>query len=151
MLYRVTPGAVQDRHYGIKLAKVLPIPAVVIETAELVSSTLEQMNQRRPTMSLAIITARKRKLLLNLQEHLTQARDSGIDGPELTTWLTQLQREFVVQMSILDDEERKLVGDQSEAVLETELDGEVVIESIEQDVDMHHPPGSSTSIIFPSD
>lgn len=118
MLYRVSSGAVQDQHYGLKLARVIPLPLDVIEHAELVSATLDQAMQRKKSegTSLAIIVARKRRLLLNLKEHLAQAKDGSMDDEDLTQWLKDLQREFVVRMSALNDEENKLRFEQDPTV-----------------------------------
>jgi len=110
MLYRVSSGAVQDEHYGLKLARVMPLPPDVIEHAELVSATLDQAMRKKKSerASLGIVVARKRRLLLNLKEHLTQAKDGSMDDEDLTQWLKDLQREFVVRMSALEEEERAL-------------------------------------------
>jgi len=110
MLYRVSSGAVQDEHYGLKLARVMPLPPDVIEHAELVSATLDQAMQKKKSesASLVIIVARKRRLLLNLKEHLVQARDGSMGDEDLTQWLKDLQREFIVRMSALTNEERSL-------------------------------------------
>ena len=118
MLYRVSSGAVQDEHYGLKLARVMPLPIDVIEHAELVSATLDQAMQRKKSegTSLAIIVARKRRLLLNLKEHLAQAKDGSMDDEDLTQWLKDLQREFIVRMSALNDEENKLRFEQDPTV-----------------------------------
>ncbi|GAB7334577.1 hypothetical protein MBLNU13_g06556t1 [Cladosporium sp. NU13] len=118
MLYRVSSGAVQDEHYGLKLARVMPLPLDVIEHAELVSATLDQAMQRKKTegTSLAIIVARRRRLLLNLKEHLGQAKDGSMDDEDLTQWLKDLQREFIVRMSALNDEEDKRRFEQDPAV-----------------------------------
>jgi DNA mismatch repair protein MSH4 len=118
MLYRVSSGAVQDEHYGLKLARVMPLPLDVIEHAELVSATLDQAMQRKKSegTSLAIIVARKRRLLLNLKEHLAQAKDGSMDDEDLTQWLKDLQREFIVRMSALNDEENKLRFEQHPTV-----------------------------------
>lgn len=118
MLYRVSSGAVKDEHYGLKLARVMPLPPDVIEHAELVSATLDQAMQKKKTesASLVIIVARKRRLLLNLKEHLVQAHDGSMGDEDLTQWLKDLQREFVVHMSALTEEERnlRLGGDDTE-------------------------------------
>jgi len=110
MLYRVSSGAVQDEHYGLKLARVMPLPPDVIEHAELVSATLDQAMRKKKSerASLGIVVARKRRLLLNLKEHLTQAKNGSMDDEDLTQWLKDLQREFVVRMSALEEEERAL-------------------------------------------
>ncbi|KAK6438801.1 MutS protein msh4, partial [Oleoguttula sp. CCFEE 5521] len=75
MLYRVSSGAVEEEHYGLKLAKVVPLPTDVIEYAEMVSATLERAGKKKARASLAVVVARKRKLMLNLKEHLVQAKD----------------------------------------------------------------------------
>ncbi|KAM0690703.1 hypothetical protein Q7P36_009472 [Cladosporium allicinum] len=110
MLYRVSSGAVQDEHYGLKLARVMPLPPDVIEHAELVSATLDQAMRKKKSerASLGIVVARKRRLLLNLKEHLTQAKNGSMDDEDLTQWLKDLQRELVVRMSALEEEERAL-------------------------------------------
>ena len=110
MLYRVSSGAVQDEHYGLKLARVMPLPPDVIEHAELVSAALDQAMRKKKSerASLGIVVARKRRLLLNLKEHLTQAKNGSMDDEDLTQWLKDLQREFVVRMSALEEEERAL-------------------------------------------
>jgi DNA mismatch repair protein MSH4 len=110
MLYRVSSGAVQDEHYGLKLARVMPLPPDVIEHAELVSATLDQAMRKKKSerASLGIVVARKRRLLLNLKEHLTQAKNGSMDDEDLTQWLKDLQREFIVRMSALEEEERAL-------------------------------------------
>ena len=110
MLYRVSSGAVQDEHYGLKLARVMPLPPDVIGHAELVSATLDQAMRKKKSerASLGIVVARKRRLLLNLKEHLTQAKNGSMDDEDLTQWLKDLQREFVVRMSALEEEERAL-------------------------------------------
>ncbi|TKA80399.1 hypothetical protein B0A55_01892 [Friedmanniomyces simplex] len=107
MLYRIASGTVQEEHYGLKLARVVPLPGDVVEHAELVARTLEQQVKRRKKRSLAIIQARRRKLLLNLQEHLVQAQSGTMEGQDLRQWLRDLQREFVVMMTALDEEAGK--------------------------------------------
>lgn len=120
MLYRISSGTVQEEHYGLKLAKVVPLPADVVEHAEHVARTLERQMKKKRKRSLAIVTARRRKLLLNLKEHIFQAKDGTMDDENLTQWLKDLQKEFVIRMSALDEEARKIRlgidddGDESE-------------------------------------
>lgn len=104
MLYRISAGAVEEEHYGLKLARVVPLPPGVVEHAEYVAKTLiEQVNQRKEK-SVTVIHARRRKLLLNLKEHLVQAKGGSMDAKSLNQWLRELQREFVLRMSALDEE-----------------------------------------------
>jgi DNA mismatch repair protein MSH4 len=123
MLYRVSSGAVQDEHYGLKLARVIPLPLDVIEHAELISATFDQAMKKKKSegASSAIIVARKRRLLLNLKEHLAQAKDGSMNDEDLTQWLKDLQREFIVRMSALTEEESRLrMEDDTTASLEEE-------------------------------
>ncbi|TKA40319.1 hypothetical protein B0A55_13740, partial [Friedmanniomyces simplex] len=115
MLYRIASGTAREEHYGLKLARVVPLPGDVVEHAELVARTLEQQVRRRKKRSLAIIQARRRKLLLNLREHLVQAQSGTMGGGDLTQWL----REFVVRMTALDEEAGK-----AELGVEEEEEGE---------------------------
>ena len=106
MLYRIANGTVQGEHYGLKLARVVPLPPDVVEHAEHVANTLEQQTKKQKR-SLAIIQARRRKLLLNLKEHLVQAKNGIMDDENLSQWLKDLQKEFVIRMTALDEEGRK--------------------------------------------
>ncbi|KAK5124000.1 hypothetical protein LTR85_002197 [Meristemomyces frigidus] len=107
-LYRISSGTVQEEHYGLKLAKVVPLPPGVIEHAEHVAHTLERQMKKKKKRSLAIVQARRRKLLLNLKEHLFQAKDGTMDDENLKQWLKDLQKEFVIRMSALDEEASKI-------------------------------------------
>lgn len=103
MLYRISHGTVKEEHYGLKLAQVVPLPADVVDYAEHVAQTLEAQTKKNRTTSLVVIHARRRKLLLNLKEHLMQAKNGKKDGPELMEWLKALQAEFIVQMTKLEE------------------------------------------------
>lgn len=110
MLYRVSSGSVQDEHYGLKLARVMPFPPDVIEHAELVSATLDSAMRKKKSKgaSLAIVIARKRRLFLNLKEHLVQAKNGSMEDEDLKEWLKDLQREFRTHLTALEEEERSL-------------------------------------------
>ena len=128
MLYKISNGTVQEEHYGLKLARILPLPADVVEHAEHVAHTLEEQTKKRQKRSLAIIQARRRRLLLNLKERLLQAKNGTMDDENLREWLKErllqakngtmddenlrewlkeLRKEFVVRMTALDEEARK--------------------------------------------
>jgi DNA mismatch repair protein MSH4 len=104
MHYRIAEGPVLDKHYGLQLAKVVPLPPEVFEVAERVAKKLESRVRRRKKTSTAVIHERKRKLVLNLKEHLTQAKNGVMEGEVLANWLRQLQKEFVVRMTAIDTE-----------------------------------------------
>ena len=108
MLYRIASGSVQEEHYGRRLAKVVPLPPEVVEHAELVAMTLERQTKQKKRGSVAVVLARRRKLLLNLKEHLVQAKRGSMNDVDLKEWLKDLQREFVVRMSALDEEARRI-------------------------------------------
>lgn len=110
MLYRISDGTEKEEHYGLKLAGVVPLPRDVLEHAKHVSYTLEQRSKNKGGQSLSIIQARRRKLMLNLKEHLCQAKESNMDDETLREWLLELRKEFVNQMLALDEAESN-VGD----------------------------------------
>ena len=104
MLYKISNGYVQVKHYGIALAKVLDIPPGVIEVAESVSKTLTQNAEKKRRSSKTIALARRRKLVLSLREQLVQAKEGNMQGKVLGLWLKKLQDEFVNRMSAIDAE-----------------------------------------------
>lgn len=117
MLYTVAPGAVKEEHYGLALAKVLPLPQEVLNHATHVAETLnDRMNKKRKTL-VAILVQRRRKLVLGLKEHLVQAQSGNMQGDMLRDWLESLQRQFVEKMSALD-EEMKQAQQEDEADME---------------------------------
>jgi DNA mismatch repair protein MSH4 len=113
MLYKIAEGAVQEIHYGIQLAKVVPLPARVFEVAETVSAKLESHVMKRKKTSAAVIHERKRKLILNLKEHLIQAKNGIMQGEVLGNWLAELQKEFMVRMIAIDAEATQAAEDSS--------------------------------------
>ncbi|KAF2744082.1 hypothetical protein M011DRAFT_489176 [Sporormia fimetaria CBS 119925] len=122
MLYKVAEGAVTESHYGLKLARVVPLPAGLVERASEVAQVLERHIQRRKKTSLAVIKERRRKLLLSLKEHLVQAHSGVMEGEVLSAWLRELQKEFVKRMTAIDEEAAR--ADQ-EGDLEEEVDAEM--------------------------
>lgn len=104
MLYKVAQGSVQDKHYGIALAKVLNLPPLILQVAEEVSNAITLNIERRKKTSRTVLIARRRKLLLNLKEQLFQAREGNIQGPALLDWMKKLQQEFVIRMDAINAE-----------------------------------------------
>jgi DNA mismatch repair protein MSH4 len=104
MLYKLTDGVVSERHYGLQLAKVLPLPRDVIEYATEVAHELQRQVERQKRASKAVILSRKRKLILGLREELMHAYNGAMDGAVLQSWLKELQREFTVRMAAIDQE-----------------------------------------------
>jgi DNA mismatch repair protein MSH4 len=116
----------------------MPLPADVLEHAGHVSATLEQQTKKKRTHSIAVATARRRKLLLNLKEHLVQAQKGTMDDQTLREWLKDLQKEFVVRMTALDEEARR-----AELGLDDEddEDDEDVIDEQEAEMETAKPRG----------
>ena len=114
MLYKLVEGSVQEQHYGLKLARVVPLPSRVYEVAEQVAHRLELQSRRKKRTSAAVMKEKKRRLILNLKEHLTQAKNGVMDGPVLAEWLRQLQREFVVRMTAIEAEAEEAANTDSD-------------------------------------
>ncbi|THY06932.1 hypothetical protein D6D01_09839 [Aureobasidium pullulans] len=104
MLYRLTDGVVSEQHYGLQMAKVMPLPPDVIEYATKVAEKLQRQVERRKRASKGVILSRKRKLILGLKEELMHAYTGAMEGPVLQSWLKELQREFAVRMKAIDKE-----------------------------------------------
>lgn len=147
MLYRISNGAEKEEHYGLKLATVVPLPRDVITHATHVALTLEQQSKNNQSNSLAIIKARRRKLMLNLKEHIFQAHESKMDEDTMRDWLLELQKEFINQMLALDEAE-------SQTGIETERDQETGDRSrpgtVQTDRDDRSPDHLEDTVDFPS-
>jgi DNA mismatch repair protein MSH4 len=123
MLYRISSGTVADDHYGLQISKLVPFPPGLLEHAELVSRELERQMRRRKEQSIGIVHARRRKLMLNLREHLLQAKQANMSDANLKQWLGELQREFVVRMDALDQEASHMKEDEDEDMMSEALGG----------------------------
>ena len=102
MLYKVASGAVQEKHYGLALAKVVDLPPDIICIAEEVSKKLISNLEKRKKHSRTILLARRRKLILGLREQLMQAREGNMHGKVLAVWMKKLQDEFVTRMAAME-------------------------------------------------
>ena len=102
MLYRVSDGCVREQHYGLSLARVVDLPPSVLEIGERVSSLMSERIASRKRSAGALAVAKRRRLLLALQESLVQAKHGRLEGAELTDCLRRLQLDFVVRMSSID-------------------------------------------------
>jgi DNA mismatch repair protein MSH4 len=122
MLYTITDGVVSEQHYGLQLAKVMPLPLDVIDYATQVAEQLQAQVKRQRKASKAVIVGRKRKLILGLKEELMHACGGAMEGPVLQSWLMGLQREFEARMIAIEQEAN-----------------EVDLASLDLDVDMEEP------------
>jgi DNA mismatch repair protein MSH4 len=104
MLYKIAQGAVQELHYGLTLARVVPLPPGLVDHAAVVAHKLERHMLRKKKTSGIVLKEKRRKLILNLKEHLVQAHNGILEGEVLTAWLKELQKEFVNRMTALEAE-----------------------------------------------
>ncbi|PPJ58747.1 hypothetical protein CBER1_08386 [Cercospora berteroae] len=147
MLYKIASGTLKEEHYGLQLARILPFPEEVIEHAEVVSHTIEAQVKKRKEHSVGVVHARRRKLLLNLEEHLHQARDGTMSDENLKKWLEDLQMEFVKSMAALEEEEKRIVRgeyDESEDEMTVGEEGETEDQNDADDGDGSTVDGTAT-------
>ena len=105
MLYRIAQGPVKEANYGITLAKVIEIPPAVIARAEEVSNSIRRNRENRVSNQGSLIQARKRKVLMGLEEHLVQVKEGSLRGGKLRVYLKGLQDKLVRRFSELEGEE----------------------------------------------
>jgi DNA mismatch repair protein MSH4 len=120
MLYKVTEGVVKEAHYGLTLARLVPLPPGVVEHATLVAQKVEQHMLRKKKASETVLKEKRRKLILNLKEHLVQAHTGVLEGEVLTAWLKELQKEFVNRMTALEAEAARIGQESDEEDVEDE-------------------------------
>ncbi|RYP74340.1 hypothetical protein DL771_003007 [Monosporascus sp. 5C6A] len=116
MLYKISSGPAQERHYGLDLARAIGFPAQFIETAEKVSKALEEQIERKKADSQSRRLARRRKLILNLYETLTQLWDSSMDDDALGSYMRRLQSEFVARMDEIECGARPVEAESAEEI-----------------------------------
>ncbi|KAI0409726.1 muts domain V [Xylaria palmicola] len=98
MLYRIKSGLVQEKNYGLNLARAMGFPEQFIEAAQEVSRTLTESIEEKKDSSESRRLIRHRKLILNLTSILTQLEQSEMDDAAMGSYLRRLQDEFVLQM-----------------------------------------------------
>lgn len=119
MLYKIAQGAVRESHYGLALARVVPLPPGLVDHAAVVAQKLERRMLRKKKTSEIVLKEKRRKLILNLKEHLVQAHNGILEGEVLTAWLKELQKEFINRMTALEaevDSTRQDAGDEDEEI-----------------------------------
>lgn len=114
MRYKVNDGQEEQKFYGLALAQVVDLPHEVMETAVTVSKALHARNAARKSNAKSVALAKKRRLVLQLRETLTQARDSNLDDEALRSRLVKLQDEFAIRFGAIEGELTVDVLDQSE-------------------------------------
>ncbi|GAW14311.1 hypothetical protein ANO14919_037120 [Xylariales sp. No.14919] len=98
MLYKIKSGPVQERSYGINLARAMGFPESFIEVAQGVSQTLADTMEGRKDASESRWLIRQRKMILNLTSMLSQLMKSEMDDATMGSYLRHLQDEFVQKM-----------------------------------------------------
>lgn len=135
MLYKATQGIVKDAHYGLTLARVVPLPPGVVEHATRVAAKLERRTLQKKKASGTVLREKRRKLILNLQEHLVQAHNGVLEGEVLAAWLKELQKEFVNRMTALEEEA-------ASAAQQTEDEDDEMEDGNDEDEDEERRPSS---------
>jgi len=131
MLYKIAEGTVRETHYGLALARLVPLPPGVVQTAERVAKKLEENIIKTKRRSANIIRERRRKLILNLKEHLVQAQSGVMEGEVLRAWLKELQKEFVLRMTAIDVEAAQVDEESDSGSEEEENNTQSQIEEVE--------------------
>lgn len=80
------------------------MPPGVVDYAAEIAQKLEAHVLKKKKASETILREKRRKLILNLREHLIQAQTGVLEGEVLTAWLKELQKEFVNRMTALEAE-----------------------------------------------
>ncbi|EXA01809.1 MutS protein msh4 [Fusarium oxysporum] len=103
MLYKATSGATRgEEHYGINLARAIGLPQSFIDKAEEVAKDIRRRRETTKRSSESTRLVARRKLILNLQNALRRARDSG-SKEALPGYLQLLQEDFVARMEEVDN------------------------------------------------
>jgi DNA mismatch repair protein MSH4 len=105
MLYKIKSGPVQEKNYGLNLARAMGFPKRFIEVAQDVSQTLAKSMERKKDASESRRLIRQRKLILNLHSMLIQLKRSEMDDAAMGSYLRHLQDEFVLEMDSENAEE----------------------------------------------
>ncbi|KAI8409314.1 hypothetical protein FOFC_09150 [Fusarium oxysporum] len=103
MLYKATSGATRgEEHYGINLARAIGLPQSFIDKAEEVAKDIRRRRETTKRSSESTRLVARRKLILNLQDALRRAKDSG-SKEALPGYLQHLQEDFVARMEEVDN------------------------------------------------
>jgi len=102
--YRIASGVVAESHYGLALARTVPLPAAVLERATGAAEQLTRINERKKETSKAVVVERKRRLVLDLREQLIQVRHGRMDNEALKQYLRELQKGFILKMTELEQQ-----------------------------------------------
>ncbi|KAF3191492.1 MutS protein msh4 [Orbilia oligospora] len=127
MLYKIADGPATEKHYGINLAKIIGLPSTIITRASEVSNTIAKNAELKRMTSKGYRKSERQRLILQLVEHLQQARSSKMTNMALKAWLGRLQAEFVEAMGNLkdaDDESESSESEDDETTTVTTTEGQ---------------------------
>ncbi|KAF3099838.1 MutS protein msh4 [Orbilia oligospora] len=155
MLYKIADGPATEKHYGINLAKIIGLPSTIITRASEVSNTIAQNAELKRMTSKGYRKSERQRLILQLVEHLQQARSSKMTNMALKAWLGRLQAEFVETMGNLkdaDDESESSESEDDETTTVTTTEGQSRESHIRSgDVDAMDTSSDGTPILMPSE
>ncbi|CAG8498626.1 178_t:CDS:10 [Paraglomus occultum] len=112
-LYKIKDGSTNEEHYeilfdmifashiGLKFGQLVGLPEDVIQRASEVSYRLKELIDAGRERSETNKLLQKRKLLLQLAQHLSSIRSSSLDKETLKDYLRRMQEEFIEKMEIL--------------------------------------------------
>lgn len=104
MLYRIASGPETMQSYGLTLARTLPLPPLMLTRATEISRQLQQRKVHDKASRKALLIQKRRRIVLELREHLLQADQGRLEGEALCEWLRELQKEFVKRMDKIQKE-----------------------------------------------
>ena len=99
MLYKIADGPLQDRHYGLAIARLLSFPLHMLDVAGRVSGALSSKIEEQARQSTSLVVGGRRRLLLSLREQLFQVGEGALVGEELRRWLVGIRDEFTLMMA----------------------------------------------------
>lgn len=102
MMYKINSGPVQETRYGLHLAQAIGLPQRFLEVAEDVSAQLESEFERKKRSCEANRLFKRRRLILNLHETLSQLRTAEMDDNALRSYLQGLQEAFIQRMEAIE-------------------------------------------------
>ncbi|KAH9949472.1 muts domain V-domain-containing protein [Amylocystis lapponica] len=94
--YKIVDGAPEHlEHYGLDLARLADLPDDVLAESRRIANSLVEREMRERQDSLSNKIATRRKALLRLRTHLTQALEhSSLRDEELAAYLARVQRDI---------------------------------------------------------
>ena len=96
-LYRIADGPLRLSNYGLKMARLLSLPEAAMGNAHTFAQAFGQAHARKRHCSRPTITQKRRRLILDLREHLRQLQEGTMQREPLAEWLMSMRKEFVIR------------------------------------------------------